>query len=67
MRMRKIIPYCTILITGLLLIKKLTFYYEHVKQEKFIYFMSDTLFLLLFTFFSNARFLNFLLFKYACV
>ena len=55
--------YCTILITGLWLVRKV-FYYEYVKQEKCIYFMPDTPFLLLFTFFSNARFFNFLFFEY---
>ena len=62
-RTRKIIPYRTILITGLWLVRKV-FYYEYVKQEKCIYFMPDTPFLLLFTFFSNARFFNFLFFEY---
>ena len=62
-RTRKIIPYRTILITGLWLVRKV-FYYEYVKQEKCIYFMPDTPLLLLFIFFSNARFFNFLFFKY---
>ena len=58
MRIRKIIPYRTILITGLWLVRKV-FYYEYVKQEKCIYFLPDKPFLLLFTFFQMQDFLTF--------
>ena len=57
-RTRKIIPYRTILITGLWLVRKV-FYYEYVKQEKCIYFLPDKPFLLLFTFFQMQDFLTF--------
>ena len=53
-RTGKIIPYRTILITGLL-VRKINISFEYVNQEKCIYFMSDIPFLLLFTFFSKAR------------
>ena len=65
MRTRIIVPYNTMLITGLSLVRKIN--YQYVKQEKWIYFMPNTRFLLLFKFFSNAGFLNFLFFKYICV
>ena len=52
MRTRRIIPYRTILITGLSLVIKInTFYYEYVKEEKCKYLMPDTRFLLLCKFF----------------
>ena len=54
-RTGKIIPYRTILITGLWLVRKINISFEYVNQEKCIYFMSDIPFLLLFTFFSKAR------------
>ena len=53
-RTGKIIPYRTILITGLL-VRKINISFEYVNQEKCIYFMSDIPFLLLFTFFSKAK------------
>ena len=53
---------------GLSLVRKINiFHYEYVKSEKCIYFMPDKRFLLLFTFFSNARIFNFLIFKFICV
>ena len=76
MKTRKIIPYRTILITGLWLVRKVNIllwvyktgktYLFHSCQThlSFISFMPDTPFLLLFTVFSNARFFNFLLLKY---
>ena len=68
MRTRIIIPYRTILITGLSIVRKINiFYYDYVKYVKCIYFMPDTRFLLLCTFFSNAWFFNFLFIKYICV
>ena len=47
-------------------LEKWTFYYEYVELEKCIYFMSDTIFLFLFTFFSTQEifyFLNIFVFK----
>ena len=59
MRTTEIILYSTILINDLSLVRKINNLSEYVKQEKCIHFMPDTIFLLLLTFFSKARFFNF--------
>ena len=66
MKTRKIIPYRTILITGLWLVRKVNILLWVYKTGKMYLFHScqTHLSFFLFTFFSNARFFNFLLFKY---